>query len=573
MQADPVAGAAGRVRVRAFDLARGLAIVFMIGVHVLWHWGAPDTWTSPIGQVISFLGGPTAAPVFMFLMGASLAFSSRTSFRSLAVRGLWLLWLGYLLNFLRGVIPAYLGLSTGVVSADQIAPFTLPWLATTVDVHHMAGLSLIGIAALRVGTGRPGWIWLALAALIVATGPFLRGLEFGTPLLDGPLTPVLGGAPNVYYALVPWVAFPLAGAVFGAAVARVGRTDAARIRVFRAGALLGVGLCVAGVALFTVAPPSFDVTTYWRMPPSYFIGITGLVLVWLWGCDLVVRHVRANRAFTFLYGWSADVIAIYFTHWLVVGWGVGVFGFRSQPLEGALIGIVVAIVATALLARFAIGLETPRWLERLAVDRGRPWRTGRPSKVEASDILAAPPAGVDMSSSIRLLAGAAMTVFAVAACSTPAATGGPKPGNTNAPAATGAGQATGPVLAGEACSYFTAEEVGAIVGTVPVSVEERAGRGDCDYFLNADKSAKVNVGFFEWAAEGEATFESTKGFGEPVSVDLGDEAYSVYNESIGTLVLVHAGDSLIVVQAFNTGDQAAQLDQATRLAEEFYNKI
>ena len=59
------------------------------------------------------------------------------------------------------------------------------------------------------------------------------------------------------------------------------------------------------------------------------------------------------------------MIAIYFTHWVVVGWGVGVFGFRSQPLAGALFGIVVAIIATALLSRFAVGLETPRWLERL----------------------------------------------------------------------------------------------------------------------------------------------------------------------------------------------------------------
>ncbi len=381
MQADAINGAASHERVRAFDLARGLAIVFMIGVHVLWHWGAPDTWTSPIGQVISFLGGPTAAPVFMFLMGASIAFSSRTSFSSLAVRGLWLLWLGYLLNFLRGVIPAYLGLQAGVVTADQIAPFTLPWLATTVDVHHMAGLSLIGIAALRIGTGRPGWIWLALAAAVVLTGPLLRGLEFGTPLLDGPLTPVLSGAPNVYYALVPWVAFPLVGAVYGAAMARAGRATGdvsrARARVFRWGALLGATMCAAGVALFVVAPPTFDVNTYWRMPPAYFVAITGLVLVWIWGCDLVVRHVRANRAFAFLYGWSADVIAIYFTHWVVVGWGVGVFGFRSQPLEGALIGIVVAIVATTLLARFAIGLETPRWLERLAA-RATPSTGSRP---------------------------------------------------------------------------------------------------------------------------------------------------------------------------------------------------
>jgi uncharacterized membrane protein len=372
MQADAITGAASRDRVRGFDLARGLAVVFMIGVHVLWHWGAPDTWTSPIGQVISFLGGPTAAPVFMFLMGASLAFSSRTSFRSLAVRGLWLLWLGYLLNFLRGVIPAYLGLQAGVVNQEQIAPFTLPWLATTVDVHHMAGLSLIGIAALRAGAGRPGWVWLALGAVVVLAGPFLRGLELGIPVLDGALTPILSGAPNVYYAVIPWIAFPLVGAVYGAAMARAGRTPdgraaAARIRVFRLGAVLGAALCAAGVGLFVVAPPSFDVNTYWRMPPSYFVAITGLVLVWLWACDLVVRHVRANRAFTFLYGWSTDVIAIYFTHWVVVGWGVGVFGFRSQPLEGALIGIVVAIVATALLARFAVGLETPPWLERRSV--------------------------------------------------------------------------------------------------------------------------------------------------------------------------------------------------------------
>lgn len=361
---DAITGLASRDRVRAFDLARGLAVVFMIGVHVLWHWGAPDTWLSPVGQVISFLGGPTGAPVFMFLMGASLAFSSRSSFGSLVVRGLWLVWLGYLLNVLRGVIPAYLGLTTAVVTEEQIAPFTLPWLLTTVDVHHMAGLSLVLIAVLGV-VARPSWVWLVVAGAVVLAGPFLRGLEFGTPLLDGPLTPVLGGAPNVYYAVVPWIAYPLVGAVFGGFVA--GAPD--RTRVFRLAALVGVVLCAVGIALYTVDPPTFDVNTYWRMPPSYFVGILGLVLVWLAVCDLTVRRVRANRVFAFLYGWSGSVIAIYFTHWLVVGWGVGIFGFRSQPLEGALLGIVVAIVATALLSRFAVGLETPRWLERWAAGR------------------------------------------------------------------------------------------------------------------------------------------------------------------------------------------------------------
>src|SRR3954468_24072307 len=102
---DSITGLVSRERVRGFDLARGLAVLFMIGVHVLWHWGSAETWTTPAGTAISLLGGPPAAPTFMFLMGASLAFSSRTTFSSLAVRGLWLVFLGYLLNVMRGVIP------------------------------------------------------------------------------------------------------------------------------------------------------------------------------------------------------------------------------------------------------------------------------------------------------------------------------------------------------------------------------------------------------------------------------------------------------------------------------------
>jgi uncharacterized membrane protein len=364
--ADAVTGLARRERVRGFDLARGLAVLFMIGVHVLFHWGAPDTWTTPIGQVISFLGGPTAAPVFMFLMGASLAFSSRSSFGSLVVRGLWLLWLGYVLNVLRGVIPAYLGLATGVVTAEQIAPFTLPWLLTTVDVHHMAGLSLVAIAVLTL-VARPGWAWLAVAAAVVLIAPVVRGFTFGTPVLDGPLTPVLSDAPNVYYAVLPWIAYPLVGGLFGSIMARA--ED--RTRVFRLGALLGLALCAAGAVLFAADPPTFDIDTYWDEPPAFVVGILGLVLLWLAACDVVVRHVPPNRVFTFLYGWSGRVIAIYFTHWLVVGWGVGIAGFRALGLEATLLGIVIAIVVTSVLSRFAIGLETPRWLDRWS-DRGRP---------------------------------------------------------------------------------------------------------------------------------------------------------------------------------------------------------
>lgn len=354
-----VTGIAGRERVRAFDLAAGLAVLFMILVHVLWHWGRPETWTTPIGEAISYAAGPTAAPVFVFLMGASIGASRRTRTPTLVTRGLWLLFLGYVLNVVRGVIPGSLGTAFGVVTPDQIWPYTPWWLATTVDLHHVVGLSLVGIALLRTRV-QPGMAWLALAGLLVLLAPWLRTVEFGTPLLDAPLTPILSSAPNVYYAVVPWMAYPLAGAVFGALIARA----ADRTRLFRRGAAVGIVLLLVGGALILATRPGFDVYTYWRQPPAFTIAIMGIILVWLALCDAVTRLGAIDRRLAVVYGWSDRVIAMYFTHWIIVGWGAGLVGFRALELVPVLVAMLAAVIATSYLSRFAVRLEASPWLRR-----------------------------------------------------------------------------------------------------------------------------------------------------------------------------------------------------------------
>ena len=169
---------------------------------------------------------------------------------------------------------------------------------------------------------------------------------------------------------------------------------------------------------------------------------------------------------------------------------------------------------------------------------------------------------------LRTSTTALAALLLLAACSsTPSSEGSQGASlSASAPAASAPAASTPAVIAGEPCSFLTAEEVGAIVGTTPVEVAERVGRGDCDYWLTAAKDAKISIGVFS-GPDDTTLFEGTKGIGDPQPVlNVGDDAYSISTEDLGTLVVVKQGDATIIVQVL-TADTADQLRQATALAE------
>ena len=166
-----------------------------------------------------------------------------------------------------------------------------------------------------------------------------------------------------------------------------------------------------------------------------------------------------------------------------------------------------------------------------------------------------------------LMALAAAAALALATCGSPAASSTPGAATNPPPGATtSGGDPTDPPIAGEPCSFLTADTVGAIVGTTPVEVAERPGRGDCDYWLTAAKDEKVNIGV-TIGPDGPPIFESTKGLGDAQALDLGDDSYSIYNETIGTLVMVQIDDAVLAVQVATSADATNQRAQAIRLAE------
>ena len=87
------------------DCIKFFAIIFMVWIHVYEQFGKydyrevmPDTLAR---NFLEFVGGPLAAPVFMFCMGMGMIYTRKQQVSDFVSRGLKLMVTGYLLNFFR----------------------------------------------------------------------------------------------------------------------------------------------------------------------------------------------------------------------------------------------------------------------------------------------------------------------------------------------------------------------------------------------------------------------------------------------------------------------------------------
>lgn len=335
-------------RIASVDLARGLAMVFMVAVHVLHTYATVSVASSPFGLVIDFFGSPPAAPVFMLLMGVSFAFSSRSSAAKGVRRGIQLVLLGYLLNLLRGALPVYLALRFGWTTLEEIVPHTPGYEFTTIDILQFAGLALVIISLLRPIL-KTDMHWLGLAVVVTLISPLLWGCMTGFAPVDFLLTLFWGaGGEHVAFPVFPWLAYVLTGVPLGNWLAASGK----RNTVFQRGALAGLGLLIIGT-LISLTNITFHLGDYWRTGPGGVIWITGFVLVWLWLCHIASARLERTPFFTLMAFWSRNVTVFYFIHWVIIGWGMFFLGYQQH-------GLLTTLFLMPLVAALA-DLATRQW--------------------------------------------------------------------------------------------------------------------------------------------------------------------------------------------------------------------
>ena len=196
------------------DVAKVFAILYMVIIHVyeemsvVRYWSRPDT---VFRIILEFLGGPLAAPVFMFAMGVGMVYTRHRSPRAFAMRGLKLLGAAYLLNVIRMTIPFFIA----KLSGDSWGRWTVVDTIGLVDIMQFAGMAFLLTALLeKCKAGR--WGMLVTALLLQGIGlVFLHSFDKLPSAAQYALGLLFHTNPNVSFPLTLWFVYPAFGYCFG----------------------------------------------------------------------------------------------------------------------------------------------------------------------------------------------------------------------------------------------------------------------------------------------------------------------------------------------------------------------
>jgi len=300
-------------RIPSFDLPRAIAIGLMIMIHTLMFYASPTTMGRPLTRLLMLFGTAPGAPTFMFLMGVYFIYARPKSTDYYVRRGLQLIALGYLLNVLRFLVPV------GMILLFEVPKeIFLPWTPLTffkdIDILQFAGLTMIIMAFIRAKLRRPLYT-LIIIAVVALAAPHLWGVTSGMAALDWVLDLLWGKNMYTVFPLFPWLAYPLAGYLFGQLMIA---NEQSRV-FFRKACLLGFILYLGGMAISSTNP-AFHYGDYFRAGYGGITVMLGFAIFYVTGVELICRRLGVQKKIKIAAYLSDNLTALYIIHWTIIGW-------------------------------------------------------------------------------------------------------------------------------------------------------------------------------------------------------------------------------------------------------------
>ncbi|GMU85926.1 MAG: hypothetical protein AMXMBFR48_11680 [Ignavibacteriales bacterium] len=301
------------------DFLKGLAVLFMIQVHITELLAQPDFFASRAGKVSLFLGGPPAAPVFMVVMGYFLS-KNKNSLMTAFLRGGKLILGGILLNIFLNASLLY-KIYSGAI-------FLNPWhYIFGADILPLAGMSVIIIAFFRRVFHDNLWAGGLFLVLVILVNQFLpRGADQGNEHIRYALAFIYTNEHWSYFPLFPWFIYPLTGYLFRLSESKFQLGDNVLKTLF---VLLFMVLVGSG---------SFIYNDIVHLPLWYHHGLRLIVwnFLFLAGYILLIRltigYFRENLLLLWISWLGKNVTAAYVIQWIVLG-NAGTYLYKTISWE------------------------------------------------------------------------------------------------------------------------------------------------------------------------------------------------------------------------------------------------
>lgn len=312
------------------DLLKGLAVLFMIQVHLMEVFALPDVYRSVIGKISLFLGGPPAAPIFMAVMGFFLAKSSKSTIQ-LLLRGIKIFLGGLALNI-------FLNLNLLIRIFNGHYPLNPLKYIFGVDILFLAGLSIILIALLKPLLNKSYLVPFVLALLVTGLSEILKPFGENDSFLAYINAFLYGDFSWSYFPLFPWFAYPLLGYAFFWFL----RLYSHKLWFNLHKTLLI--LIVWCLGLWITRNIFFDVSTnlfeYYHHGSVFFILCVLFLAGYLVLTQLLIKYLADNKIIIYIIWLGKNVTTAYVLQWIIIG-NIATEIYQTQSVQSLVIWFVL----------------------------------------------------------------------------------------------------------------------------------------------------------------------------------------------------------------------------------------
>ena len=321
------------------DVLKGIAVLFMVQVHITELFATESFYLSFPGKVSLFMGAVPAAPLFMTLMGLFVGFRQMKT-TSLLFRGLKLIVGGFLLN---------IGINFHLfyrIFIGEIALNPLPYLFG-VDILFLAGLSLMVLAIMK-RLFREKFIYSIILAVAISVLSYLLPVYSGDSLLFKYLLPYFhSDAWWSYFPLIPWLAYPLTGLAAGILLKKYPEYIS---KITHPNIFLFISLVVLlfsgyGFRISTSLP------AYYHHGLVFYAWAIGFLLLLIISVHYYLKAIEKQSILIRFIAWiGKNVTAFYVFQWLIIG-NLGTAVFKTQSALSLPFWFIGITLITALLVK------------------------------------------------------------------------------------------------------------------------------------------------------------------------------------------------------------------------------